>query len=423
MTGRCKAEYIVTGATGFLGGAVVRELISRGRSVTALALPEDPLLPLLPEVAFVRFGDVTDRASLIPAFEGAEGCRVIHCAGMVSVAAGQGEALGRINVQGTENIAGLCLVEYGAKRLVYVSSVHAIPERPMGEVITEECRVSPELVHGAYAKSKAAANKKVLLAAEKGLDAGIVYPSGIIGPGDRGMGSMTVMLRSFLRGRLPAGVCGGYDFVDVRDAAAGAVSCADSGRPGEGYILSGRYASIKELLTLAGRLSGRRAPGLFLPRRLAGLAAPIFERRSIRRGEKPFFTPYSISVLGSTGNFSHKKASEKKHLTSSAIRRVTCQIRYRIPCVGYPRCLYKKGGLSRPTLPYLSARHGVPFPFGTYYGRCGLMRIVKFLLARARAAALSVAPAVNMPVHDLYEALHKLPHGLSLVDEVILRTL
>lgn len=148
MTGRCKAEYIVTGATGFLGGAVVRELISRGRSVTALALPEDPLLPLLPEVAFVRFGDVTDRASLIPAFEGAEGCRVIHCAGMVSVAAGQGEALGRINVQGTENIAGLCL-EYGAKRLVYVSSVHAIPERPMGEVITEECRVSPELVHTA----------------------------------------------------------------------------------------------------------------------------------------------------------------------------------------------------------------------------------------------------------------------------------
>lgn len=75
----------------------------------------------------MRFGDVTDRATLIPVFEWAEGCRVIHCAGMVSVAAGQGEALGRINVQGTENIAGLCL-EYGAKRLVYVSSVHAIPE-------------------------------------------------------------------------------------------------------------------------------------------------------------------------------------------------------------------------------------------------------------------------------------------------------
>ena len=417
MTGRCKTEYIVTGATGFLGGAVVRELISRGRSVTALALPGDPLLPLLPEGAIVRFGDVTDRATLIPVFEGAEGCRVIHCAGMVSVAAGQGEALGRINVQGTENIAGLCL-EYGAKRLVYVSSVHAIPERPMGEVITEECRVSPELVHGAYAKSKAAANKKVLLAAEKGLDAGIVYPSGIIGPGDRGMGSMTVMLRSFLRGRLPAGVCGGYDFVDVRDAAAGAVSCADSGRPGEGYILSGRYASIKELLTLVGRLSGRRAPGLFLPRRLAGLAAPIFERRSIRRGEKPFFTPYSISVLGSNGNFSHKKASDELGYSPRDLSdTLSDTLRW------YPRCLYKKGGLSRPTLPYLSARHGVPFPLGTYYGRCGLMRIVKFLLARARAAALSVAPVVNMPVHDLYEALHKLPHGLSLVDEVILRTL
>ena len=69
MTGRCKTEYIVTGATGFLGGAVVRELISRGHSVTALALPEDPLLPLLPEGAIVRFGDATDRATLIPVFE------------------------------------------------------------------------------------------------------------------------------------------------------------------------------------------------------------------------------------------------------------------------------------------------------------------------------------------------------------------
>ena len=416
MTGRCKTEYIVTGATGFLGGAVVRELISRGHSVTALALPEDPLLPLLPEGAIVRFGDVTDRATLIPVFEWAEGCRVIHCAGMVSVAAGQGEALGRINVQGTENIAGLCL-EYGAKRLVYVSSVHAIPERPMGEVITEECRVSPELVHGAYAKSKAAATKKVLLAAEKGLDAGIVYPSGIIGPGDRGMGSMTVMLRSFLRGRLPAGVCGGYDFVDVRDAAAGAVSCADSGRPGEGYILSGRYASIKELLTLAGRLSGRGRLGCSFRAGLRGSPRQYSSGAAYEGAKSPSSPPIPYPSWAQTGIF-----PIKKHLTSSAIRRATCQIRYRIPCAGYPRCLYKKGGLSRPTLPYLSARHGVPFPLGTYYGRCGLMRIVKFLLARARAAALSVAPAVNMPVHDLYEALHKLPHGLPLVDEVILRT-
>ena len=92
MTGRCKTEYIVTGATGFLGGAVVRELISRGRSVTALALPGDPLLPLLPEGAFVRFGDVTDRASLIPAFEGGGGlpCDTLRRNGLRCGGAGRG---------------------------------------------------------------------------------------------------------------------------------------------------------------------------------------------------------------------------------------------------------------------------------------------------------------------------------------------
>lgn len=190
-----------------------------------------------------------------------------------------------------------------------------------------------ELVHGAYAKSKAAANKKVLLAAEKGLDAGIVYPSGIIGPEVQGHGKHAMRDAALLPPR--QGCPPGF--------AVGTTSLMCGTRP-LARELRGQRAARRGLYTLRALCLRQRVFDLggkalrqemppFLPRRLAGLAAPIFERRSIRRGEKPFFTPYSISVLGSNGNFSHKKASEKKHLTSSAIRRVTCQIRYRCPAL------------------------------------------------------------------------------------------
>ena len=97
---------------------------------------------------------------------------------------------------------------------------------------------------GDYAKSKAAATELVFDAAERGLNASIVLPSGIIGPGDLQGGSFTSMARSFLAGKLPLAVRGGYDFVDVRDVANGLLACSESGEPGKGYILSGCYLSL-----------------------------------------------------------------------------------------------------------------------------------------------------------------------------------
>ena len=120
---------------------------------------------------------------------------------------------------------------------------------------------------------------------------------------------MTRMLLAFCRGRLPLGVKGGYDFVDVRDAAAGVLACTERGKAGECYILSGHYASIQDLLALTASLLGRKVPRLCAPAALAGCAAPIFEKIGQLRGERPFFTPYSIAVLRSNGIFSNRKAS------------------------------------------------------------------------------------------------------------------
>ena len=117
------------------------------------------------------------------------------------------------------------------------------------------------------------------------------------------------MAKSFLAGRLPFAVRGGYDFVDVRDVAQGLLACCERGLPGKGYILSGHYATIGRMLQMVGAAAKRRYRPICLPLGLARLAAPGYERRSLREGKPLFFTPYSVSVLGSNGQFSHAAAS------------------------------------------------------------------------------------------------------------------
>ena len=300
---------LITGATGFLGRTVTAELLSRGAEVYTLVLKDDPLAAALPAGAIPVEGDVRDAASLSAFFENAdpEAC-VIHCAGIVSVASKPGKELWEVNVGGTRNVLRMCSL-YGVGKLLFVSSVHAIPESPRGTTIVEPPTVSPALVAGEYGKSKAAATRLVLAAAREGLDACVVFPSGIVGPGDLSGGSFTHMLQSFLAGRLPLAVNGGYDFVDVRDVAQGIAACAERGQPGQGYILSGHYVSIRALLEGAREISGAKHPVRCLPLGLAGRIAPFYERHSLREGEKLFFTPYSVAVLASNGHFSHQAAT------------------------------------------------------------------------------------------------------------------
>ena len=303
-------KYLVTGATDFLGRAVAEELVRRKAQVHALVLHDDPCINLLPKEVHTVIGDVCDKGSLSDFFADADSrtC-VIHCAGIVSVASRPGPRLYQVNVGGTWRVLRQCMA-HDVGKMVYVSSVHAIPEKPKGCIITEDCEFSPGLVDGDYAKSKAAATELVFDAAERGLNASIVLPSGIIGPGDLQGGSFTSMARSFLAGKLPLAVRGGYDFVDVRDVANGILACSESGEPGKGYILSGCYVTIRRMLQLVGKAAKLKYRPICLPLGLARLAAPYYERRSLRERKPLFFTPYSVSVLASNGQFSHAAASE-----------------------------------------------------------------------------------------------------------------
>ena len=304
-------KFLITGATGFLGRTVIAELMQRGKRVRALVLPNDPFVENLPADTEVVFGDVCDDLSLERFFSGADSrtC-VIHCAGIVSVASHPGERLYKVNIGGTNNVLRHS-EKHEVGKLIYVSSVHAIPEKPTGTAMDEDVVFSPDKVRGDYAKSKAIATSLVLEAAARGLNASVVYPSGIIGPGDIGKGSITSMLISYLSGKMPFAVKGGYDFVDVRDVAAGIVSCAERGEPGKGYILSGHYATIRDILTLAKAEAGMTRGPVCLPICFAEFAAPFAEKRSAGKNQSLFFTPYSISVLKSNGRFNRSAAETR----------------------------------------------------------------------------------------------------------------
>lgn len=303
-----KKLYVVTGADGHLGNTILRALLEKGEKVRGLILPDQT--PLFPDKAEYVFGDVTNPESLLPLFrkEEDEDIYLIHTAGIISIADKVTDDLVRVNVEGTENLLALAL-GFRVKKFVYVSSVHAIPEQPM-RVLKETDAFSPDKVQGAYAKTKAMATEKVLEYVKKGLNAVIVQPSGILGPYDGSGNHLVQLVTDYVQNRLPACVKGGYDFVDVRDVAAGTVAAAERGKTGECYILSNRHYEIKEVLAIAKSIAGgRKLP--VLPVWMAKLALPLMEFISRRRKKRPLYTKYSLYTLTSNDKFSHEKASRE----------------------------------------------------------------------------------------------------------------
>lgn len=301
--------YVVTGANGFLGSAVVRHLIERGSVVRAL-VRERPGLALAGLECEFRSGDICSCPDLPSLLQGEPGQRVvvIHAAGVVSVASQVRPEVYRTNVEGTQRIIDACR-SAGVSRLVYVSSVHAIPLLPHGRTMVEVDEFSADRVRGEYAKTKAEATRRVLAATD--LDVVVVHPSGLIGPGDRQGGLVTSLLQRVVRGELPASVPGGYDFVDVRDVAVGIVLAADKGDRGQCYLLTGEYHRATDIIQAVAAHSGRRWRRPELPMWVALVSAPLVERLADWRHQTPEYTAYSLRTLTDNSAFSHERATRE----------------------------------------------------------------------------------------------------------------
>lgn len=308
-----KKLYIVTGAAGHLGSTIIRYLSRLDCLVRGLILPSEKASDG-GNITYYR-GDVTKLDTLEPIFSrtGGYSVIVIHTAGLISMANNVSPQLYTVNVNGTKNIIAKSM-KHHVTRLVYVSSVHAIPEAPDMATITEVGSFSPDTVVGAYAKTKAEASEAVINAVKAGLDAVIVHPSGIIGPFDNGRNHMVQMIADYITGKLPAGVNGGYDFVDVRDVAKGCILAADKGTAGECYILSNRYCTVKDLFKYIRLVvHGYKKP--CIPLWLAKSAAPLIEYAGKLLHKRPLYTRYALRALESNSIFSHDKATLKLGFT------------------------------------------------------------------------------------------------------------
>jgi len=296
---------VVTGASGHVGANLIRALLAAGRPVRAMIHRERLGLDGL-DIELVN-GDVRDPDSLRRAFDGAE--LIIHLAAMISISGDHGGQVQAINVRGVRNVAEAAL-EVGAKRMVHVSSIHAFGLDDTSAPLDETRPRSTESFEPAYNLSKAAGEVELRRVIDRGLDATIVNPTGIVGPYDYRPSRMGRVLLQLYRRRLPALTPGGFDFVDVRDVVAGILSAETKGKTGENYILGGRYITVREIAEIAERITGVRKPRLVTPMWLARGTAPFAELggRLLRR--EPLYTRESLSALRANPDIRHDKATQ-----------------------------------------------------------------------------------------------------------------
>ena len=312
---------MITGASGHVGSTLVNKLLEDKQDVRVFVLPQEK--ELVPKDVEIFTGDVTDKESLRPFFERGDYDEMIlvHAAGIVYLSTEDNPLVWKVNYEGTKNVLDLS-VEYGIDRFIYISSVDVMPEKRYPEIMAEVDHFDPEEREGLYARSKAAASQLVLDYAAKGLNASLVQPTGIIGPGDeRGNNHAIKMIRLMYKYDLPFYVGGGYDFVDVRDVAEGIILCAEKGRSGQCYILSGDFISAKELIQCIREYRGRSVRILKVGEPLARFFAPISEKAAKLFGDKhPAYTPYAIDTVYSACHYSHEKASTELGYTTHDIR-------------------------------------------------------------------------------------------------------
>lgn len=311
--------YLVTGAAGFLGGTICRQLIERGDKVRAFVLPNDKAMRFVPKEAEIVEGDLCDMESLRRFFTVPEGTEtiVLHIASIVTVNPDYNQKVMDVNVGGTKNIINLCLEHKECKKLVYCSSTGAIPELPKGQKIKEVVEFDESKVLGCYSQSKALATQAVLDAVrDRGLNACVVHPSGILGPEDFAVGETTSVVIQIINGEMPAGIAGSFNLCDVRDLAHGTILAADKGRKGSCYILGNDEVSFRKFAKILAEESGCKPIRFFLPTGIANALAGLLERRAKKSGKRPLMTTFSVYNLARNNAFDSSKARRELGYTT-----------------------------------------------------------------------------------------------------------
>jgi dihydroflavonol-4-reductase len=299
-------KVLVTGASGFVGGAVARALIGEGHDVRALVRSSSNRRNLDGLSVELVEGDMRDPVAVTAAMAGVRW--LFHVAADYRLWTRDPAELLRTNREGTRTIMRAALTA-GVERIVYTSSVATLACRADGAPADETDQLCAEAAIGAYKRSKVEAEQVVAaMVADEGLPAIIVHPSTPIGPGDVKPTPTGRILVEAALGRVPGFVDTGLNIVHVDDVAAGHLMALHKGRPGERFILGGQDVSLADLLGVIADLCGRKPPRLKLPRALLYPIAVATEVVARTTKREPFLTVDGLRMSKNRMFFTSAKA-------------------------------------------------------------------------------------------------------------------
>ncbi|MBT0654313.1 hopanoid-associated sugar epimerase [Geomobilimonas luticola] len=310
-------NVFVTGATGFIGASLVRELLRDGCTVRVLARPDSDLRNLQGVDVEIRTGDLRDPDSLERGMRGCE--RLFHAAADYRLWTRDPAAMYASNVAGTRNILEAAL-KIGMSRVVYTSSVGTLGNPGDGTPGSESTPVALADMVGHYKKSKFLAEREAENFIPRGLPLVIVNPSTPVGPRDVKPTPTGKIIVDFLNRKMPAYLDTGLNLIDVEDCARGHILAADRGRIGEKYILGNENLTLRQIFALLEELTGLAAPRVRLPHTPILLAAYLNEGLSRLTGKEPLIPLAGVQMAKKFMYFDSRKAVRELGLPQKPAR-------------------------------------------------------------------------------------------------------
>ncbi|MEQ9423791.1 MAG: NAD-dependent epimerase/dehydratase family protein [Cyclobacteriaceae bacterium] len=293
----------VTGASGHIGYNLCEMLLAQGHEVRVLQHSKKSTLN---ENLEVINGSVTDQNDTDKLCRGIDA--IFHLAAFISIDSLRHQSkLREVNVQGTQNIINSCL-KNGVSKLIHFSSIDAFNPWPQSEKLDEN-RDLHSLIPFTYGASKAESQQLVLEANSPDLQTIVLCPTAVIGPEDHGPSLTGQMVQRYARNQIPALIPGGFNWVDVRDVVQGAIGALIKGRAGEAYILSGHYATNKQIAQLISENTESKIPRVTTPFWMAGLGVPFVRFQAWMTQNQPLYTQESLDIIKNCNpNISFDKA-------------------------------------------------------------------------------------------------------------------
>jgi len=309
-------KVFVTGATGFIGASLVRELLREGRSVKALVRPRSDRRNLAGLDLELWEGDLRDRKSLEL---GLKDCDTLyHAAADYRLWTKTPNEMYEINVDGTRNVLEAA-VKCEISRVIYTSSVGTLGNPGNGVPGNETTPVTLADMVGHYKKSKFLAEREAESFAARGLPLVIVNPSTPVGAMDVKPTPTGKIIVDFLNRRMPAYLDTGLNLIDVQDCARGHLLAASHGKAGEKYILGNENFTLRHIFSMLAELTGLPAPRVRLPYAPILLAAYVNEAISRCTGREPAIPLAGVQMAGKFMFFESTKAVRELGLPQSPV--------------------------------------------------------------------------------------------------------